>query len=652
MRRFLLIVGFIVLYGQSLWAQKRSLSDTIMLQEVATYATVKKYQAGAKVEAIPSDQLQFSQGGNLDNLLIRFTPIYVKSDAGGLSTIRLRGTSPDHTSVNFGGINLNSMTLGHSNMSTIPIYLFDQVALQYGSSSAVNGSGSIGGAIYLGMRNTWTDGLNLKATISEGSFGEQLYGAKLFAGNGKLESVTRLYYFNKKNDFPFKNPYTGDVENPGAVDDRQHGASIEDMGLIQELNYRFQNDEFIKSAIWLEHDWHQVQPNMQTNLHFTTPETLDNKHIRFWSEYRNNRHQLNYRLGVGYVHDMQVYDSISVQRIGTNRLISEFEVQQQIKANLGYKAGVKYKYIVPDVYAYSDSVIDFEQNLDAYFSAFYSLWHKLKLSFNLRQSYVTNFKAPFTPSLGAEYRLLTNEVSVLKLTSNIARSYRVPTFNDRYWGTQGNPNLKPEDGISYDLGVNYVFCKEDFQSEIKLNAFYMDIKNWIEWRLGTIQSQESGPTTQDWHAQNVKEVVSKGIEFQSNTSWRVNKTRINFRLNYNFNPVQAVKTADETGLLNEQLIYVPKHMGNTFFMLNYDQWKLYADGVYTGSRFSDEFGRELDPYFLANCGLSRQIKISGLPFDLTFSVNNLLNTDYQNQRYFAMPGRSFRIGISTNLNII
>lgn len=641
MRRFLLIVGFIVLCGQSLRAQESSLSDTILLQEVATYATVKKYQAGAKVEAIPSDQLQLTPEGGLDNLLMRYTPIYVKSDAGGLSTIRLRGTSPNHTSVNFGGININSLTLGQANMSSVPSYLFDELDLQYGSSSAVNGSGSIGGAIYLGLKSNWTDGLKLKATISEGSFGEQLYGAKLFAGSGKLESITRLFYFNKKNDFPFKNPYTGDVENPGAVDDRQHGASIENWGFIQELNYRFQKDEFIKSALWWERDWRQVQPNMQTNLHYTTPEDLNNDHLRFWSEYQNNRHELNYHFGLGYVHDKQVYDSITSQQIITDRFVTELELQQDVTPDLGYKAGVKYKYIVPDVYAYSDSVIDFEQHLDAYFSAFYSLWHRLKLTLNLRQSYVTNFKAPFTPSLGAEYRLFTNDVSVLRLTSNIARSYRVPTLNDRYWGKQGNPNLKPEDGMNYELGANYVFCNGDFQSEIKLNTFYMDIKNWIEWRDFGV-----------WQAQNLMEVVSKGIEFQSNTSWEIGETKFNFRLNYNYNPVEAVESASETGVTHRQLIYVPKNMGNAYLMVDYNWWKFYVNGVYTGSRFSDELGHELDPYFLTNCGLVRQVKLAGQPFHLSFSVNNLMNTDYQNQRYYAMPGRSFRFSISTNLNIL
>ncbi|KOH43242.1 TonB-dependent receptor plug domain-containing protein [Sunxiuqinia dokdonensis] len=640
MRRFILSGLLVLLFG-GLDAQQPSVADTILLHEVTSYAPYKKYQAGAKMESISAEQMQFAQAGGLDNLLMRFTPIYVKSNAGGLSTIRLRGTSPNHTSVNFGGINVNSLTLGHSNMASVPSYLFDGLDLQYGSSSAVNGSGSIGGAIYLGLQNNWTDGLKLKTTITQGSFGEQLYGAKIFAGNGKFESVTRLFYFSKRNDFPFENPYTGDVENRDPVKDRQKGAAVENRGLIQELNYRFHPDEFITSAIWLEQDWHEVQPNMPTNLNLKTLEELDNQHVRIWSEYQNNKRSLNYRAGVGYVHDVQVYDSITEQRIGTDRLISELELKQDFNPGLGYKAGVKYRYIVPDVYAYSEEVIDSEQHLDAYFSAFFTAWQRLKLTLNLRQSFVTNFSVPFTPSLGAEYRLFTNETSILKLSSAIAKSFRVPTFNDRYWGTQGNPNLKAEDGMSYEAGLSYIYCDAGFQSELKLNAFYMDVKNWIEWRNFGV-----------WQARNLMEVVSKGIELQSNTDWQLGATDLNFKLNYNFNPVEAVENISETGITHRQLIYVPKHMGNAFLMATRKQWQIYIDGTYTGSRFSDDFGHELDSYFLTNCGLLRSINYNSQQFKLSFSVQNLFDVDYQNQRYYAMPGRSFRISISSNLNIL
>ena len=95
--------------------------DTVQIEEVTATVILNKYQSGAKIGRIAGEQLHLTQDGGLDRVLLRFTPIYVKANAGGLSTIRLRGTSPNHTSINFGGINLNSLTLGHSNMSNIPV---------------------------------------------------------------------------------------------------------------------------------------------------------------------------------------------------------------------------------------------------------------------------------------------------------------------------------------------------------------------------------------------------------------------------------------------------------------------------------------------------------------------------------------------------
>ncbi len=499
MRRFVVFGLLILASGFCAEAQKKiSLSDTIQIEEVVSYGELRKYQSGAKIETITADQINLANEGGIENILKRFSPIYIKSNAGGLSTIRFRGTSPDHTSINFGGINVNSLTLGHSNLSNIPSFLFDEITLQYGSSSAVNGSGSIGGAIYLGLSNDWTNGLKVSAKTSVGSFGEFLTGAKVFTGNGKWESVTRLYYYEKENNFPFNNPYIGDVENPGAVRDIQQGASIKNMGLLQEMNYKFNAKQFFKSSLWIENSWQQIQPNMQSNYNYKGAHEIDNDNIRFWSDYTNNESFVRFKLGAGYVHDYQVYDKIEEQIIATDRLIGEFQATTDFDSGLGLKAGAKYKYIKPNVYSYSDSVIDFEQHFDIFFSSFYRITPNLKFTLNLRQTFVTNFESPFTPSLGAEYILRSGNQSFFRFTSAVAKSFRVPTFNDRYWGTQGNPNLKPESGKNLEMGAKFNFDDETVKTTVGINTFYMDVDNWIEWR-----------NFGEWRAENVQEVVSK-----------------------------------------------------------------------------------------------------------------------------------------------
>lgn len=641
MRRFV-VFGLLSLTAVCNFAQKPvSLQDTVLIGEVVSYGDLRKFQSGEKLATFSAGELKIGQEGGLDQLLSRFTTVYVKTDAGGLSTIHFRGTSADHTSVNFGGININSMTLGHSNLSGIGTYLFDNIVLQYGSSSAVNGSGAIGGALYLGLDENWTDGMDLRLNATTGSFGEFTGGAKIFAGNGRWESVTRFVHFSKENNFPFRNPYTGNVENPGAVRDIQKGAALRSFGFIQELNYRFDKYQFMKTSAWYENFWYQVQPNMPSNYHFNGTEEIANSSLRVWSEYNNSKHFVKFRGGLGYVHDMQIYDKNENQHIGSDRLIAEIAGSADFSGGLGLKIGSKYRYIVPNVYTYPDSVIQFEHQLEIFLSAYYRLAKNLRFTLNLRQMLVSGYAPPFTPSLGGAYVLRTGTDSYLKITTALAKSYRVPTFNDRYWGTQGNPDLKPESGNSAELGTLLGFNPGNSFYSIGLNAFYMKVKNWIEWRNFGV-----------WMAQNIMEVASRGIELQLKSDVPVGAARAQFTVNYTLNAVEPLKTADENGLVGRQMNYMPKHMGNAVGSIGWKQWQFFVDGNYTGKRYWDDFGHTLDGYFLWNTSLERRMELKKHDIVLLFSVNNVFNKGYQNQKYYAMPGRSFRLSLKYDLNLI
>src|SRR5665648_1237857 len=104
MRRSFFILLILSFSGQ-VFSQHVSLSDTIQLNEVTTYAPLKKYQAGAKIESISNDQMTIGQSGSIDQLLMRFTPIYLKSNAGGLSTCLLytSDAADEEDSVDLGG---------------------------------------------------------------------------------------------------------------------------------------------------------------------------------------------------------------------------------------------------------------------------------------------------------------------------------------------------------------------------------------------------------------------------------------------------------------------------------------------------------------------------------------------------------------------
>lgn len=642
MGRFVVLGLLMVSYVSFAVAQKQfSLLDTIQLEEIVSYGKLKKYQTGAKIEKIGETQFQLSQDGSLEQLLSRTLPISFKTDAGGLSTIRIRGTAPSHTSVNFGGIDINSLTLGQSNMSVIPIYLFDEVGVQFGSSSSVNGSGNIGGAVHLGIKNNWTEGFKAEARVANGSFGEQFYGTKLFVGNGKLESVTRAYYFYITNDFHFMNPNYQDFENGiFEIKDIQHNANIENMGLLQELNYKIAENEFFALKAWFEKDGRLNQQNMQTNL--TQPdykETYDENHVRIWAEYKDQKNPFQYQLSGGYVCDNSVFNGNSADSVQTQSFIGEAFIEHDYSKNASYKIGAKASRIYPKVYSYSND-LEFEDRVDFYASYYHRFYNKLTASINLRQGFVTDYKVPFTPAIGLNFLAFSKEKYILNFSGNIAKSYRVPTFNDRFWIPGGNPDLEPEKGMNYELGTKFSYCDNDLSGNIKVNAFFMNIDNWILWKNGG----------SFWYAKNELKVESKGIEIMTDLNYKILGLASVSGINYTYTSTQRVKSLGETNALYRQLEYVPLHSGNIFTTSSTKHFDFTIDGNYTGKQFTnEEVDNILDAYFLLNFAVAFKPRINNNnKLKLTGIINNLLNTDYQANWGYAMPGINYKLSLTYN----
>jgi iron complex outermembrane receptor protein len=640
MGRFAVLVLLVVSYVSSAVAQEQfSLLDTIHLDEIVSYGKLKKYQSGAKIEKIPEVQFKLAQDGNLEQLLSRTLPISFKTDAGGLSTIRIRGTAPSHTSVNFGGIDINSLTLGQSNMSVVPMFLFDEIGVQFGSSSSVNGSGSIGGAIHLGLKNNWTNGFKAEARAANGSFGEQLYGTKLYLGNGKFESVTRAYYYYKTNDFPFVNHNYRDFEN-GIFEkkDVQHNANIENMGLLQEFNYKFAENEIFVFRAWLENDWRLNQQSIQM-VQSDLKETYDDRNLRVWAEYKNQKNPLQFQISGGYVNDNAVFNGNTADSILTQRWIAEAFVEHDYSINASYKIGAKASRIYPEVYAYANS-LEHEDRVDFYASYYHRFFKSITVSINLRQGFVTDYQVPFTPAIGLNFLALSKEKYVLDFSGNVAKSYRVPTFNDRFWIQGGNPDLKPEKGMNYELGTKFSYCDEGLSGSIKANAFYMNIDQWILWKNGG----------SFWYADNVQNVVSKGFEIMTDINYQLWVLKTVSGINYTCTSTERVESSNTTNALFRQLEYVPVHSANVFSTSSYKSFDFAVDGNFTGKQFTnEETGNILDAYFLLNFAAGYKFGFNNKSkLKITGMINNLLNTDYQANWGYAMPGISYRLSLTYN----
>ena len=215
----------------------QTMDTIVLLDDVELTVKKQKFLVGSKIETVDSVRLSAVSSGSLTDMINRYLPIYIKQDAGGLSTIRFRGTSPDHTAIMFGGLNINSLTLGHSNMSNIPMFLFDDVKVQFGSSSSLYGTDAIGGSIQLDSKLKWNNGFNVEIQQDIASFGSYFTGLKFGYSNSKIQYSIKAFYQYKKNDFPFLNTAVRDFEKDKFVDDVQKNASIKKLWNITGIQF-------------------------------------------------------------------------------------------------------------------------------------------------------------------------------------------------------------------------------------------------------------------------------------------------------------------------------------------------------------------------------------------------------------------------------
>ena len=264
--------------------------------------------------------------------------------------------------------------------------------------------------------------------------------------------------------------------------------------------------------------------------------------------------------------------------------------------------------------------------------------------FLVRSEYYDGRIIPLIPGVGAEWKIFNNIPA--EIHWNIARNFHKPTLNDLYWIPGGNPGLKPEDGITGDLTLRMMPTKNKFNSE--LTGFVSRIENWIVW-----QPAQNGAYY--WEAANLKEVFSRGIEYQGSVKFSAGAIRLVCLADYSFTRTTNLNAGREADLSRgKQLIYIPKHRANLNVSAGLKSYTVDYSLGYTGRRYTksnnqeSDFEQVLNPYFLSNLSLIRKFNFKGLEADIKLKIENLFNTSYQAILWRPMPGRSFYLTLAIN----
>jgi iron complex outermembrane receptor protein len=638
MLKYIYIVIFCFLSITSI-AQDYISNDTINLNQIEVQEVRRhKYGVGTIIYKIDSLAIEKFNNGNLADILKGSIPVYIRKKSDGFSSISLRGTAAGHTAILVEGINLNSLSLGSSNLGTVDMFLFDAVDLQLGSAGSIYGSDAIGGTVNLKLNKNFTRGTKVIIKKDYSSLKNNFNGIKIFHGNDKFESKTRLFYVNNKNEFKFKNLQSYDYEKKKYYSEYTNNSRKENYGLLQQFIYRPSLENSFSSIIWYQKNWYQIQPLMSDNRNKETYKKSLNEFIRILTEYTRLGESYKLKTNIGYIKDKQIPNGNKKELISTQRLVSNTSYEYQFNYSTSIHVGLNYKYIKPEVYTYPEDLDEHRTELFALFQQ--KIFDKLKYSLNIRQTFVSNYKSPFTPAIGLAYDLNNKKRNKTVLSINFSKGYKIPTFNQRYWGDLGNANINPEESRSAELGINISQSISTSMLYITLNGYYNDVSNWIRW------INEGGEP----RAVNESKVECMGGEFISHYKVNINELIINYRLNYFFTSSLLKESITRKENIGKQLAYTPRHNANTSLELKLNKYSLRTNYSYTGERHNSDYSGMLDAYTLCDMSFTKEFRIHNNFINLQFSVNNLFNSEYQDWEYYAVPGRNYNMSLNIKLN--
>lgn len=607
--------------------EKRTiLIDSVSLE--ASTAARAENNVGGRSSAINRGVLDVNRTQSLSELLSENSLVYMKSlGQGGLATSSFRGTSSNHTQVNWNGIPINSPMLGNFDFSQVPVLFTDEVTLYHGSSYLKGGAGALGGSINLNNQYNKKDKSSEFKILSEyGSNSTYTEAASARFSVGKFTSTTRLFFQKSKNDFKYLNK----VLSKDAFYERRANADYQKAGVMQQLYYDLPHDATISANIWYQWDKRSLPPPIM--VYRTSKEQQTSANLRSFVSYNCE----GLTITASYLQDKLDYSrrfDIDLGGIETSNLshsaIIKGDYQYILNQKLELNATANYRYdkVVSD--NFSDSNTD-RNTVNAQLAAIWQPVNRLFINGQVMGE-VNAGRAVATYSVGASYEIVKK---LLTIKASNAYNYRFPTLNDLYWNPGGNINLKPERGFSYDATVSLTPHIGAFNLRFDATYYNMDIHDWIMWiptRNGYI-----------WEPQNFSRVRSQGVEVMGEVNVKTGSVYHKIIANYAYtSSVDRSETSDAT--YNKQLPYVPLNRWNIRYTL---AWRgLSADYCvsFTDVRYvTGDYSYSTNAYTTHDAEVGYKFTF-GRRTNLKASlrVDNISNSYYESTQYYPMPLRSF-----------
>jgi outer membrane cobalamin receptor len=589
------------------------------------------------VTTINNEEIQKTGARNVGEILDFSTDINVGKygTLGSINSIILRGALDKQVLLLIDGRPVNDITLGGYDYSKLSVENIERIEIIRGAASSIYGANALAGVINVITKEICFEKPIADVNVSYGEYGEQIYRLNVAKKIGNLEtnfsgSKILSQGFRKNSAYGNDNLdiYAGLRSDNAGMFKLKSGITRYELGLPGKNNTPLE-------------DWNN---NIETTAAYPLTKKTGNESYLTLSHEKDltDKIKLTSRL-YGSLDSGRYMSPENWSNDLTEKITTGLEIQGNMPYGLTIGGELRQDTAKRTNEFDTPVIIDFDKKVDwtsIYLQENYSPRDNLNTIIGLRYDQHSYFGGELNPQLTVVWKPQED----WKLSSNIGKSYRAPSFEDLFspyssWtaipgfceagDSQGNPDVKPEMSLSYDIGFEKNW-KDNISSQ--LTIFRQDIDNLIEWNnISDIETWE------EWRPSNVLDAYNQGIELEL-------KHSINENLFYSFNCTYLEsKGKAKTENNYTTLMYRPSNSAN--LILSYmTPWKtrVILTGKYVGEQYDDS-DNFISPYSLLNTRFEQTF------FNYTkifISVDNVTDTRYFTRAGYPLPGRVIRGGVN------
>lgn len=557
-----------------------------------------------------ADTIKIRPSQRISDILLGSSALILSDYGGpaGTKNISLRGLGIAHTSIYIDGIRVSNVQNGQSDLGLLDAQLYSRIIIDYAQNSVnfVSSIPALGGKKFqtevsgeIGSWETYTGAAQFSMRLSPGitakisargtkSAGNYEYGTGLTRANADHKQISAqadLYGSLYQGRWQVKAHYgNNDRGTPGAINWPSQDRQSDKYAFLQgSLNKRV-----------TEH----------YNLAVSAKSSQDK--ILFLSEWGDSNYKHN-NLQLNSSHQFYINDwwnaSVATD-LSSDKLHSSGYDAQRLSVLVALASALRFKQLYADISLEYSGISD-----------------KDALTRNI-----------FSPALHLRYNLSKQLIAM----GFIRRASRVPTFNELYYVGYGNPNLKPEDAILSELGLEWNANHKNLSYKTKFSFFYNLLTDKI-----TSAPTEENPNI--WLPYNIGRVEATGADILGEIAYQHNDWSSSLSLKYTGqNALDKTKGSDS---YNQQINYVSRHNISLNADASYKKLTVLIVWNYRDGRRDSSGG--LPAWNTLNITLSRSFHLGkGSELQVHLSGKNLLDCRYEIVRDYPMPGRNIIGGIN------